>query len=382
MEKATKPSVPRATSLGVVAVACLFLWTITIRIGWGNERNEVSETLRKMTIDQKLGQLLMVGFHGTSLSAPMQKILLEIPVGGFILFRHNLYQGKESTRALTEQIQGLQKKRPPHVPSLIAVDLEGGIIKRFPKGLLDFPSARYMGDSYEPALVEAECIKAAQLLASLGINMNLAPVLEPCSTVMTTRSFSCDIQRVSEIGVRFTQGFQSQGVVATGKHFPGNAAVDQHRALGRIHLSPEDFKANRLTAYEAAIKAGIGAIMTSHVYLSAVDDSAPATLSEKVVTGLLKNELGFSGIVIADDLLCSSEKGVVLAPLGSVPQNAVRAIQAGVDMVMLSDANYTRSVHGGIKKALLAGEISSQRLDDAVRRILAVKRKFGILLTS
>lgn len=368
----------RAKFFYTVMFVSFFLWIIAAGASWGNETRSVKETIQEMTIDQKVAQLIMVGFNGTTLSAPMQKLLKDIPVGGIILFRHNLYKGKKFIKELTEEIQVLLKKQPPCVPAFIAVDLEGGIIKRFTTDVIAFPSARNLGDRNDLALVESECIKAARILSALGINMNLAPVLEPCGPVMKTRVFGCDIQKVAEMGVHFTSGFQSQGVIATGKHFPGNGGVDQHQALGRIDLGISEFKINRLPAYDAAIKAGIGAIMTSHVYFSAIDDSAPVPLSKLVVTEFLKKQLKFGGVVISDDLLCASKKGVVLAQFGTVPENAVRAVQSGVDVIMLSDANYARTVYCQIKNALVSGIISKNRLDDSVMRILSLKRKFNI----
>lgn len=336
------------------------------------------QLLKGMTVDQKIGQVLMVGFNGTTLSAPMRKLLTDIPAGGFILFRHNLYKDRETTKALTRDLENLLKNNPPFIPPFVAVDLEGGVLKRFPKDIIDFPSTRHFGETNDPEYVEMECRKAARLLKDMGINMNLAPVLEPCSAVMTTRAFGCDVDKVAQMGVRFIRGFQSEGIIATGKHFPGNAGVDQHKQLGSIDDSLDELRKKRFPAYEAAVKEGVAAVMISHVYLSAVDPAASATLSRKVIEDVLRKELKFKGVVVSDDLLCASEKGMVLAPLGPIPEMAVRAFSAGVDILLVSDANYARRIHGQFREALHSGLISEERLDQSVLRILRLKDKFNI----
>lgn len=342
------------------------------------DRQPAELILKGMSIDQKIGQVLMVGFNGTTLSSPMRKLLGEIPAGGFILFRHNLYKDRDTTKSLIRELDNLLKSHPPYIPPFVATDLEGGVLKRFPKDVIDFPAAHHFGQMNDPEYVETECIKAARLLKELGINMNLAPVLESCSSVMTTRAFGCEIEKVARMGVSFIRGFQSQRIIATGKHFPGNAGVDQHKQLASIDDSLEELRRKRFPAYEAAVKEGVAAVMISHVYLSVVDPVAPATLSRKVIEGVLRTDLKFHGVVLSDDLLCAGEKGMVLASLGSIPEMAVRAFLAGVDILLVSDANYTRRIHRQFRDALHSGLISEARLDESVSRILRLKEKFHI----
>lgn len=332
----------------------------------------IPEIVASMSLDDKIARRMMLGFNGTELAAPFRRYIEKYPAGGFILFRHNLHKGEESVRGLTGDIQSAMKRQGARLPALIAVDLEGGVLKRFSENVLKFPSARQLGMVEDDAEAEAICAGAARKLRSMGITMNLAPVLEPCGPVMKTRVFDCSLDKVAKTGSIFIRGFQRNGVIATAKHFPGNAGVDPHKRLGRIGGSLADLDKTIFVPFRRAIREGVGAIMVSHVYLSAVDDAIPAALSKKVIGGVLRERLGFEGVVITDDLLCSSSEGRVLAPLSSVPESAVLAILAGADMVMLSDAGFAPSVHRALREAAVAGRISEKEMDAGVHRILAL----------
>lgn len=343
------------------------------------DSRSVQQILKAMSLEQKVAQLLMVGFNGSILSDPMRRFLKDIPCGGVILYRHNLYKGPEAIQRLCLQIQNLAQLSYPSVPLLIATDLEGGVVKRIGREYLDFPSARKMGEIKDPHKVEDICSSAGVKLRDLGINMNLAPVLEPCGPIMRSRVFSCSIDDVKTVGVHFIRGFHAGRVIATGKHFPGNVEKDHNNNLGRIPGNIAELEKGLFIPFRAAIDEGVGAIMTSHVYITDVDGKVPATLSPKVIDGILRGKLGFEGVVISDDLLVASKKGRVLASLCTVPESAVMAVMAGVDILMLSDAGHARRVHTKIMDALSSKLISEQRLDNSVRRILELKRRFQIL---
>lgn len=338
-----------------------------------------AEILSSMSLDDKIAQLMMLGFNGTRLSEPFRQYISKRAVGGFILFRHNLHTGEESTRKLTRDIQGVLKEQSSHVPALIAVDLEGGVLKRFPEEVLSFPSARQLGMINNPLEVDTICAQAARKIHSMGINMNLAPVLEPCGPVMKTRVFDCSVERVAETGSRFIRGFQTNGVIATAKHFPGNAGVDPHKRLGKIEGGLSELEQTIFPPFRRSIREGVGVIMVSHVYLSNVDEEAPATLSRKVIGGVLRERLGFDGVILTDDLLCSSSQGRVLEFLCSVPESGIRAIQAGADMVMLSDAGFAPAVHSAIRDAVITRRISERQIDASAGRILTLKERFKLL---
>jgi beta-N-acetylhexosaminidase len=334
--------------------------------------------LSSMSLDDKIAQLMMLGFNGTKMSEPFRQYISKRAVGGFILFRHNLHTGKESTRKLTGDIQRIMKAQSSHLPALIAVDLEGGVLKRFPEEVLSFPSARQLGTIDDRSEVERICAQAARKIHSMGINMNLAPVLEPCGPVMKTRVFDCSVEKVMETGSLFIRGFQMNGVIATAKHFPGNAGVDPHNRLGKMEGNLSDLERTIFPSFRRAIQEGVGAMMVSHVYLSNVDAEEPSSLSKKVIGGVLRERLGFDGVVLTDDLLCAGSQGRVLESLFSVPESGIRAILAGADMIMLSDAGFAPAVHSAIREAVVTHRISERQVDVSVGRILTLKERFNV----
>ena len=363
--------------LAVLIWDFLFVLALFCPTGYALERpGTIAEAVAAMSLDDRIAQRMMLGFNGTTLSSPFRQYIEKHAVGGFILFRHNLHRGADSIGKLTADIQAASMKRATDFPALIAVDLEGGIIKRFPPDVLHFPSARQLGMINNPGEVRAIYAQTARKIHSLGINMNLAPVLEPCGRVMQTRVFDCVVERIAETGSIFIQSFQNEGVVCTAKHFPGNAGVDPDKQLGRMEGSLADYKKTIFLPFRRAIQESVGAIMVSHVYLADVDEEMPATLSEKVMEGLLRQDMGFDGVIITDDLLASSSRGRVLEPLCSVPESVIRAILSGADIIMLSDAGFAPAVHGAIREAVIAKRISEGQLNAGVERILKLKARF------
>lgn len=357
-----------------------FVLALCCPTGYAQERTgTIAEDVAAMSLDDRIAQRMMLGFNGTMLPSPFRRYIETHAVGGFILFRHNLHRGADSIGKLTAALQTAFLKQPTHLPALIAVDLEGGIIKRFPPDVLQFPSARRLGTIDDPGEVREICTHAARKIYSLGINMNLAPVLEPCGRVMQTRVFDCSVEKIAETGSIFIQCFQNEGVVCAAKHFPGNAGVDPDKRLGRMEGSLADYEKTNFLPFRRAIREGVGAIMVSHVYLDDVDPEMPATLSEKVMDGLLRQGMGFDGVIITDDLLASSSRGRVLESVCSVPESAIRAILAGADIIMLSDAGFAPAVQKAIREAVVAKRISEGRLNAGVERILKLKARFNII---
>ncbi len=351
-----------------------------------SEEVQVEEILSGMTTEQKVGQLFMVYFDGTSLSPDLQRMITEYHVGGIIIFPHNL-STLSDLAMLVSQAQQAAVANEPHIPLFVAADQEGWPIWRLPGGATVFPSNMALGATHseEDARLMAQ-VMAAEMKA-LGINMNLAPVMDvnsnPANPIIGTRSFGSSPNLVSLLGTAMIETYQSHGVVATAKHFPGHGdtSVDSHLELPTIEHDLARLEAVELPPFEAAISAGVDCIMTAHLYVPALDSEIdqPATLSPPVLQGLLREQMGFQGLIATDSL------GMLgITSRYDLPTATTLAFQAGADLLLFGhDPGHPPSEQRAAYEQLLnlvkAGSIPTSRLDDSVRRILRVKLRRGIL---
>ena len=327
---------------------------------------------------EKVAQLFVVGFPDTTPDDEIREFVAE-GVGGVIYFARNL-DDPEQVAALSESLQetAAENDRPP---LLITADEEGGVVSRLPwEGRL--PGQMTLGAARDSDLARRAAAAKARELRAVGINSNLAPVLDvnnnPDNPVIGVRSFGEEADLVSDLGTAVAAGFESQGVVACGKHFPGHGdtATDSHLDLPVIDHDRERLDAVELAPFRAAIESGIGAIMTTHVAFPTFTDDAerPATLSKPVLTGLLREELGYDGLVVTDCM----EMNAVADSVGT-PEGAVQAVKAGCDLVTVSHTPETqRAAIDAVVAAVQSGRIAETRIDTSVRRILRTKAEFGV----
>jgi beta-N-acetylhexosaminidase len=343
----------------------------------------VEERIRQMTLEQKVGQMFMVGFSNPGdqpaydINEQIRTLIQEKHVGGVILFGRNV-QTPDQVGQLTGELQRLALSSPPGLPLLVAIDQEGGSIVRIREGVTLFPGNMALGATRDPDLAyEAGRITGLELRA-MGINMNLAPVVDlnnnARNPVIGARSFGEDPSWVARMAAAHIRGHHAGSVLTAVKHFPGHGdtAVDSHVDLPTIAREREQLEKADLVPFRRAIAQGADAVMSAHVTFPAFEPSdLPATLSRRVLTGLLRNELGFDGVIITDDM----EMGAIAQRFGSA-KAAVRAIQAGADMVLVC---HTLSVQqesiDAVTQAVRDGKISEERIDQSVRRILKLKSK-------
>ena len=353
----------------------------------------VDRTLNKMTLEEKVSQLFMVGFTGTE---PTEAVLelIQRGIGGIIYFARNV-ESPGQLAALSRQLQEVATRSPVGLPLFIAIDQEGGIVSRLREvaGFLQMPGNMLLGATGDEGLVEKVASGTAGQLRAVGINMNFAPVVDvnnnPANPVIGVRSFGDDPAMVARLGAAAVRGYQGQGVLATAKHFPGHGdtEVDSHIDLPLISHSQERLKEVELPPFSAAVAAGVAAIMTAHVsFLAfekggqddavaaavAVEATIPATLSEPVLQGLLRQEMGFDGLIVTDCM----EMLAIVNGFGTEAA-AVRAHQAGADLVLVSHTVALQ--RGAIDRAVTgaaSGEIPLDRVDQAVRRVLETKQRF------
>jgi beta-N-acetylhexosaminidase len=326
-----------------------------------------------MTSREKIGQLFMVGFLGTSVTPDLASFIKEYKPGGIILFSRNL----ESVEQVVDLTNGLQACSP-HAPLLISIDQEGGRVSRLPKGFTIFPPCDLLGRSGSTELAYAAAATVAKELRAVGVNMNMAPVLDvnsnPDNPVIGDRAFGATPDVVCELGMATAAGLQGNKVVACGKHFPGHGDtnVDSHKELPVVEALRERLEAVEFPPFRRAVEQGVGAMMTAHVLYRALDSELPATLSPTIITNFLRQELRYDGVVLTDDL----EMRAIIDHYG-IEDAAVRAVLAGCDVLLIcKDRDREVAAFKAVEQAMEAGAISPERLNLSVARITRLKDRF------
>jgi len=333
-----------------------------------------------IALKQKIGQLFMVGFDALEANEHIARMIREQRIGGVILFRRNVHT-PEQLSALTRQLQEINAEVSDE-PLLIAIDQEGGMVMRIEQGVTPLPSAMAFQQTGSIEDCESLSFVNGYELSQMGINMNLAPVLDvnnnPLNPVIGVRAFGEDAETVSKYGVAAMRGMRKAGVIATAKHFPGHGdtSTDTHYDMASVPHDLARLQAVELAPFKAAIDAGIDAIMTAHVMFPAIepDPSVPATLSKAVLTDLLREQMGFNGTVITDCL----EMAAISEGIG-VAKGAVATLQAGADIVLVSHRQERQlAAVEAVMQAVEAGDISMTRIDQAVERVRRLKQSSAV----
>lgn len=328
----------------------------------------------EMSIDERVGQLMTVAFKGRRITSHLESMIRRRQVGGVILFAENVADADDLARLagdlqLIASTAGAQRL-------LIAIDHEGGAVVRVGKGLTVLPSAMALAATPDPiASVERASVIAAVELREAGVTWDLAPVAdvnnEPANSVLLNRSFGSDPTRVSGLVAAHVRGHQRSGVLSCAKHFPGHGSttVDPHTGLPDLTHDRARLERVDLPPFRAAIDAGVPAVMTAHIVMKAIDADQPATLSSRVLDGMLRRDLGFDGLIVTDDLEMDALKA-----FGGIPDVAVRSIAAGADHALFRfDEDAQTAGHRMLVDAFASGRIPIARLETAVRRVLAAK---------
>jgi len=323
-------------------------------------------------LDVRVAQLLLVGVVGTEPTAASLD-LVRSGVGGILLLGSNLESGPE----VAALVAGLQAEAP--LPLVVAIDEEPGRIGRLAQaGIIEgSPSARDLGTK-PAATVRATARRIGDELTALGITTNLAPVLDVTGSaaggVIGDRSFGSSPSVVTRAGGAFLAGLVDAGVNGVAKHFPGHGetTVDSHTSLPKVGASLATLRKRALPPFVAAIGDGIRAIMVGHLLVPALDAKRPASLSPAVIQGLLRDDLGFDGLVMADDLGMGA-----LDRWGDLPARTELAIAAGVDMAIVLDARAVPAVVAQLLDAVAAGRLPEPRVDDAFLRVVRFKDLAG-----
>lgn len=336
----------------------------------------VEALLGRMSLEDKVGQLMMVGFAGKAVDASIAELVKGYRVGGVCMFGRNIASAAQLGR-LNDDVRALLADG---VPPFIAVDQEGGNVVRVDDGNLVLPGNMVLGAARRPELAYEAGLAQGEDLRRLGFNMNLAPVLDvnsnPQNPVIGLRAFGDDVALVSQLGAEFVRGQRDANIVTIAKHFPGHGAVDadSHKALPVLRAPLRQVR-QQLQPFSAAIASGLDGLMTAHIATPTLSgDDTPATLSPRVLGGVLREELAFKGLVLTDEL----EMDAIDRRYG-VGRAAVLAVRAGADMVLVPwRLEKKEEVWLALLEAARSGELSAARVDEAVRRILTVKRARGL----
>jgi beta-N-acetylhexosaminidase len=319
-------------------------------------------------LDRMVGQTIMTSMAGTTPDASLLARVRAGQVGGVVLFGSNVVT-RTQVSALVARLQAAAKVGG-NPPLLIATDQEGGPIRRF-HSCPPFQSAQAMGSSLTAPQVTAVGRATGTCLRSLGVTVNLAPVLDVTnspSNFLGSRAFSENVATVTRLGPAFATGVQQSRVAATGKHFPGLGTAPGNTDLGVVVVhTPKQELLRRLAPYPAAIRAGVKLVMVSNASYPALDPSGvPALISKPIVTGLLRGQLGFHGVVITDSITAPGPK--------SYPDTPVRALKAGVDVLLYADLESVSAAgYRQVLRAAQNGTLPRAALQAADARIAALK---------
>jgi len=344
----------------------------------------VESTLRKMTVDEKIGQLLFTTYHGSFTATDsdayrqLQHDVQDLHVGGFIVITHGSPLGIVKSQAYPTAVLANQLQSKSKLPLLIGADFERGTAMRYDEGT-SFPTAMAVAAAGNPRDAYTMGKITTLEARATGVHWVYAPDSDvnnnPGNPIINTRSFGENPQRVAEFVSAFVKGVEDNGGLATAKHFPGHGdtVADSHIDLPVIHANRERLERLELVPFRAAISSGVSSVMTGHLSVPAIepDLNTPATLSQNILTGLLRQELGYQGLIVTDAM----EMGGITVRF-SPGEAAVRAVAAGVDCVLMSpvpDAAF-EALQGAVK----SGRISKERLDESVRRILQAKARLGL----
>ncbi|MGE8203181.1 glycoside hydrolase family 3 protein [Heyndrickxia sp. NPDC080065] len=399
-----------AKRLGMLTMALLLLFSLVLpHANYTHAKDKPKENqekiakkwvkskVKQMTIEEKVGQLFIVHAYGKTPTDPdyaetninskrgganFKEIIEKYHIGGVIYFNWSQNIGtpldSSQVQSLSNGLQKIAVNQKSNIPLFISTDQEGGIVARVTEPATVFPGNMALGATGSASYAKKAAEITGSELKSLGINMDFAPDLDvninPENPVIGVRSYSENPDLVAALGTAQVAGLQNQNVIATGKHFPGHGDtnVDSHYGLPIINHDKKMLNEIDLKPFKATIKSGIDAIMTAHIVVPALDKSGmPATLSKPIMTGVLRDQLGYNGLIITDSLDMS---GADVLPADQIP---VAAFDAGADILL--NPPDVEDAYKAMLKAVKSKKIRKKRLDQSVTRILLAKYKRGII---
>lgn len=345
----------------------------------GNSQSDdaITRTLAAMTLEDKIGQMLLVGIKGKTAGDEAQKMIAEDKVGGIILYSSNVGSLKELV-TLTNDLKKSNSGNP--APLFMSIDQEGGKVSRLPAEYAAFPSNAAVGQGGNAAAAGTMGGLLAKAVKSSGFNMNFAPVLDinsnPDNPVIGSRSFGNNAELVSRLGIAEMKGLEREDVIPVVKHYPGHGdtSVDSHLALPVIDKTAAELAKLEWLPFQAAVQEKADAVMVAHILFPKLDPDRPASLSKVIIGQQLRKQMGYDGVVITDDLTM----GAIVMNY-SLPAAAVDTVLAGSDILLVAhEYKNEQAVRTALLKSVKDGTIPESRIDESVYRILKLKAKYQL----
>ncbi|MCX5800122.1 MAG: glycoside hydrolase family 3 protein [Candidatus Eisenbacteria bacterium] len=336
--------------------------------------NKIDAQISTLNLEEKIGQLLVVGFTGTEASESLRKFISDGGFSGFILFKRNI----ETVEGAKKLLKGLKSLYPKDRPPILAVDEEGGRVTQISHLVSAAPAAATIGRTRNARFAFFHARDIAQKLKWLGFNVVFAPVLdvndEPTNPVIGDRAYGSDVDTVTSLGIAALRGFGDPGIVPTAKHFPGHGSskIDSHEKLPVITHPAERWYTFEMVPFRSAIEAGVRIMMTGHIACPSLTGSEelPATFSSQILRRILREELRYNGVVITDAMEMAAATDY-MAATGAGPEDA---ILAGCDLLLF--AHGREPVHKARKalmRAVKEGRLSEARVDESLQRVLSLR---------
>lgn len=342
----------------------------------GEDTTTISELITNMSLDEKLGQMIFAGVSGTGPNKEEERLIHHYKVGGIIFNGENM----TSPNQTVAYINYLKAENTNNFPLFFGIDQEGGRIAKLPGDLMDIPSNLEIGEMNSPLFSYELGSVLGNLVSSYGFNVNFAPVLDinsnPENPVIGDRSYSSNPELVSKLGIQTMKGIQSENIIPTIKHFPGHGdtSVDSHKELPMVNKPLSELEELELIPFKQAIDEGAEMVMIAHILLPQMDPVYPSSMSKVIITNLLRKQLGFGGVVITDDMTMDA-----ITDNFEIGKAALMSVKAGSDIIMVAhDYDKIVKVISELKTAVERGEISEDRINESVTRILMLKEKYGL----
>ncbi|KGE17154.1 beta-N-acetylhexosaminidase [Paenibacillus wynnii] len=341
------------------------------------EENSIAAQIANMTLDEKIGQMLLVGIEGTTLDESARRMISEDKVGGIILYADNI----SNLQGMVKLINNLKKINVENsIPLFVSVDQEGGKVSRMPKEFVSIPSNKKVGDTNNAKLAYTMGELLGRELTLTGFNMDFAPVLDINSNsqnpIIGDRSFGSSASRVTKMGLAEIKGLRSEKMIPVVKHYPGHGdtSVDSHLELPVVNKTARQLAELEWIPFQAAIKDKVEAVMVAHILFPKLDPDKPASLSKVIIGEQLRGDMGYEGVVITDDLTMGAI--VKHFNLGTA---AVDTIKAGSDILLIAHGyDNEKLVFNKIKQSVKNGTISEARINESVQRILTLKSNYHL----
>ncbi|MDI3234266.1 beta-N-acetylhexosaminidase [Exiguobacterium antarcticum] len=339
---------------------------------------QLKETISKMSTAEKVDQLLYIGVTGTALTQADRQLLQDHALGGVLLLGGNI----TSTDQLKTFTAAIGEAQTADEKAFLGFDEEGGRVSRVPDARLKLSPSLSFGHKNDPGLMKEVGRTLGSISRFYGFNMDFAPVLDvnsnPANPIIGDRALSADPQQVARLGVPLMQGMKEEDIVPVVKHFPGHGdtTVDSHVGLPRVDATKAELEQTELVPFKRAIQDGAEMVMVAHILFPALDKNRPSSLSKEVMTGVLRSELKFDGVIITDDLVM----GAITERYG-LAQAAGLALENGADMAMFSSPGAYASVHKEIMARIKQGKLSAADLNQKVMRVLRLKQTYDLSQT-